>query len=101
MEITFSGIACTHAEDGGALRRIELRVKPNGSADLGVTLGNHDGSSTVKTILNIRGLEATERILSIDCYEGIRQTLECVALHDAAGRERILAIRHLAELAQT
>ena len=98
MEITFPGLACTYAEDGGVLCGIELGAKPGGSVDLYVVLRNRNGAREIKTIRNIRSLDATDRVLSVASDTGVQENLECVALHDASGREKLLAIRHLAEL---
>ena len=101
VEIMFSGLACTYAEDGGALCGIELRTEPGDSADLYIVLRNGDGSLAVKTIRNIRSLDVSGRVLSIASDTGIQENLECVALHNATGREKVLLIRHLAEIAQS
>ena len=101
VEITFSGLACTYAEDGGVLCGIELGANPSGKVDLYVVLRNNDGSRAIKTVRNIRSLNVTARVLSVASHTGLQENLECVGLHEAAGREKLLAIRHLAELAQT
>lgn len=100
VEITFSGLACTYAEDGGVLYSIELGTKPGGNVDLHIVLRNSDGSRAVKTVRNIRSLDTTGRVLSVASETGVQENLECVGLHDAAGREKLLLIRHLAEMGQ-
>jgi hypothetical protein len=101
VEITFSGVACTYAEDGGALCDIDLRREPSGSADLYIVLRHGDGRRIVQTIRDIRSINVTGRILNVTSDTGIQENVECVALHDAGGREKLLLIRHLAEMAQT
>jgi hypothetical protein len=100
IEITFSGRACTYAEDGGALCQIEVRTEPGGRADLYIVLRHGDGTCIVETIQDVRSMKARRRVLNVISRTGIQENLECVALHNAAGREKLLRIRHLAEMAQ-
>jgi hypothetical protein len=100
VEMTFSGLSSDHAADCGKLRRMKLLKEPNGSTQLQIVLRQHGRASSVKTIRRIRSFSMTARTLSIYCDQGIQRNLECLALHEAAGRDKLLAIRHLAELAQ-
>jgi hypothetical protein len=79
---------------------MKLLRDPNGSTQLQIVLRHHRHASSVKTIRRIRSFSMTARTLSIHCDQGIQRNLECRALHEAAGRDKLLAIRHLAELAQ-
>jgi hypothetical protein len=49
---------------------------------------------------NIRAINVTGRRLTVDSGSGVRQNLECLALHNVRGREKLLLIRHLTAIAQ-
>lgn len=100
MEITICDLACQYSADSGMLRRIDLVTEPDGAAQLNIVLRRGDRNSSVKMIRNIRSVNATGRSLTIDSGNGIRQSLECLALHNVGGREKLLLIRHLTAIGQ-
>ena len=100
VEITISGLDCHYAADTGMLRRMELVQEPNGGAQLNIVLRQGDRTSSVKMIRHIHSINVTDRRLSIDAGGGIHEDLECLALHNADGREKLLLIRRLAAIAQ-
>jgi hypothetical protein len=100
VEITIRDLDCHFAADSGMLRRMELVTEPNGSVQLNIVLRRGDRSCSVKTIRHIRSINVTGRRLSVEAGSGIHEDLECLALHNARGREKLLLIRHLAGIAQ-
>jgi len=79
---------------------MDLLKEPNGSTQLNIILRRGSKGSSVKIIRSIRSINATGRRLCVDSGNGIQQNLECLALHNARGREKLLLIRHLAAMAQ-
>lgn len=82
------------------LRRMEFVGEPNGGAHLNIVLRRGSRISSVRMISRIRSIEVTDRRLSVDSGKRIHQNLECLAPHNADGREKLLLIRHLAAIAQ-
>jgi len=100
VEITICDLDSHFAADNGLLRRMEIVTEPNGSAQLNIVLRRGDRSSSVKMIRHIRSINLTGRRLSVDAGNGIQENLECLDLHSARGREKLLLIRHLAAIRQ-
>lgn len=100
VEITICGLDTHYSADSGRLRRMELVTDLDGAAQLNIVLRRGDRSSSVKMIRNIRSISVTGRWFTVDSGSGIRQNLECLSLHNARGREKLLLIRHLTAIAQ-
>lgn len=100
VEITIRGLDCQYSADTGTLRRLELITESNGGVRMNILLRRGNRGSSVKMIPGIRSIEVTGRRLSIDSADGIHQDLECLSLHNARGREKLLLIRHLAAIRQ-
>jgi len=100
VEVTIRDLDCHFAADSGMLRRMDLVTEPNGSVQLNIVLRRGDRSCSVKTIRHIHSINVTGRRLSVDAGRGIHEDLECLALHNAGGREKLLLIRHLAGITQ-
>lgn len=98
VEITISDL--DHVADSGILRRMEFVREPDGGARLKIVLRRGNRISSVRIISRIRSINVTDRRLSVDSGMGIHQNLECLALHNAEGREKLLLIRHLAAIAE-
>jgi hypothetical protein len=100
VEITIRGLDCQYSADTGTLRRLELTTESNGSLQLNIFLRRGSRGSSVKMINSIRCIQVTGRRLSIDSANGIHQDLECLSLHNAKGREKLLLLRHLDAIRQ-
>jgi hypothetical protein len=100
VEITICGLDCHYSADTGTLRRMELLKESNGNVQLNIVLRRGDRSSSLKMIRSIRSINVTGRRLSVDSGNGIQQNLECLAMHNVRGREKLLLIRHIAAITQ-
>ncbi len=100
VEITIRGLDCQYSADTGTLRRLDLVTESNGGVQLNILLRRGNRDPSVKMIRSIRSIQVTGRRLSIESANGIHQDLECLSLHNARGREKLLLIRHLAAIRQ-